>query len=199
MAISNNYASVADVISQVEFRLVDVDDDAYTDDNIVAYLNDAQRDLSESMFYVVEEEVTPTAGVVAFSALSYPARRVFGVELGGVRLYSSPSHEMLAQASNVENPTWYAVNGGNIKLSSQYADTIKVIYAGIPSDVTATDNLDTRVAPYGQILSAFIEFRIRLSEQDFQGADRAAAEYSLGKQALVTESRDNFISGGYGA
>ena len=97
-----NYATVADIISQVEYRLVDVSDDAYTNTNIVACLNDGQRDLSESMFYITEESKTPTSGVLAFNALTYLARRVFGVDVGGTRLFSTPSHEMQAQDATSE-------------------------------------------------------------------------------------------------
>jgi hypothetical protein len=191
---------VTDLIKDVEYRLVDVLDDAYSNANIVEYLNDAQRDLSESNFFMDEAEVTlsSSATINMQSQLDYKARRIFGVEVSGVRLYQCPSHEMQA-TSGSSSPVWWQVNGGEIKLSSTSSATVKVIYSAQPTDVTAGGNFDDRVAPHIHVLAAYVEYRIRISEQDFAGADRAVAEYNAGKQNLTTESRDNFFSGGYGA
>jgi hypothetical protein len=193
-------ATVADVITSVEYRLVDVDDGAYTNANIVQFLNDGQRDLAETNFFMDETTVvlSSSAAINTGSLLDFPARRIFGVEVDGTRLYSSPSHEMQATSGTL-TPVWYSVNGGEIKLSSTFTGSVKVIYSGIPTDVDADDTLDVRVAPYINVLAAYIEYRVRISEQDFAGADRAIAEYNAGKQTLTQESRDNFISGGYGS
>jgi hypothetical protein len=194
------YETVADIISNVEYRLVDTNDDAYSNDNIVEFFNDAMIDLSESNFFMDEKTVvlSNSATINMANELDYRARRIFGVEVGEVRLYNSPNHEMQATSGSAA-PVWYQVNGGEIKLSSTSSASVKVIYSAAPATVTATDNLDARVKPYANILCAYVEYRIRISEQDFGGADRAIAEYNAGKQNLTTESRDNFISGGYGA
>jgi hypothetical protein len=199
--------TVADVIEQVELRLADIDDGAYSDETLIKALRDGLMDLAESEANIQTEDVTLSGTNVIYLSnsetnsgnLNYDARRVFAVEIGGTRLYNAPMHEMLAP-SGTGTPVWWTVRGSELWLSTSYSGLLTITYSAYPnaiSIIATGEALPQWANGLQSALAAYMEYRARLSEQDFLGADRAAAEYNALKQNLTTVARDNFITGGY--
>lgn len=187
-------STVNDIITKTRWRIADSEDLAYDEDQIISALNDGLADLSETGFFQHLETEDSPGTTLAFSALDYKPRKILRIDTGTSQLLHSRIGEMQADTSVSAWVVW----GQSIRFNAATSTTITVYYTAYPPTYTvASAQLDARIDPYISALSAFVEARLRLTDNDGEAYDKAMAEYMAFKANLSKTIEEQMINGGF--
>lgn len=183
--------TTSDITTMAQRLLVDIDDDSYLD-NMLTYLNEAQRRFaSETHCCQAIADVTVSDNVLAFSSIASEitgAAKVFYV--GKIQLNSGTQYSFLPKASVTEmktlpvstttTPTRYSLFAEQIVFDLHPSATISfdttIFCSYIPNDLTDGQDL---IVPdqWVQAIVQYIVYLCRVADRDAGLANGAFSEY----------------------
>lgn len=186
-----------DILNDVRARLADNEDLAYSESDILLFLNDGERDFAHSgCCQRLSAGQVPTAGVIDLTVLG-SVLEIMRVDLDSTRLPLpfAPLNDLNARRQpSLGTPESWTVWGDNLYLDTATTAPCSLWYTFIPTPKTGlSESLDVPQA-YQGALAAYVEYRCRKQNDDPLAA-QAEAEYTQAKATAAQLSRARFYGG----
>jgi hypothetical protein len=193
--------TVDDIILKVRYRLADVDDEAYTDNMLIEFINDFAKDFSLTGCNQTVHNITSgaiTASGWALSGLTYKYLNVYAVTNASVHLAFAPLHEARKWSPSAGTPTGWSVWGDVLYFDYTFtALDVDIYYTYIPDDITAVGNTFPLAEKWAPAAVAYCEYRCRMADRDAGLAANSAAEYDTYKKSAAALYQALLMGGGY--
>lgn len=194
--------TVDEVITKIRYRLADYTDESYSDDELIEYINDGIKDFSYTGCNQYADNITSGSGseYTLSTTLTYTHVNVYGVNLGGSRLYFADRPETTKWNPSAGTPIGWGVWGDKLLLDTSTtlsaSNNLEVSYTYIPDDISTVNNTFPLEKWSGAIV-AFCVYRCLTEDRDTGLADKEYAEYLAVKQHAVDVYASSIMKGGF--
>lgn len=194
-------ATVSDLLvgpnsaSGIRGRLQDIDDTAYSDNLLMNFVSDGQRDFALTGCCQHRAALTPDGSnnYINLNAtnLTYEHMSIYAVTHNELPLSFAPMKESRYWTPSNGTPTaWtvWMVSGVDRMYFDEIPDTspnIIVWFTFIPDEITSTATTLLVPPKWHTALKAYAEYRVRSADREDGLADRALAEYQSIKQTAA--------------
>jgi len=184
-----------DILADCRARLADNEDLAFSEADVLRFLNDAVRDLSQSGCIQYVEDLDSSG-----SAITIPteagAIEVLRVDSSTGKLAYAPLNDPNARkTTSLVSPQSWTFWANTIYLDGAQPDTFTVWYTMVPADQEHLQNeLNAQLNQYRHALAAYVEWRCR-KQNDDPLANQAETEYAQIKATATAIARARFVGG----